>query len=122
MQFYQTCLGGELSFQTIGESPLASQIPASMRHLVLHAALVNGALVMMGTDMMGEAGLIRGNAISMCLNCGSEAEMRHLYGLLSVGGQAIHSIHQTFSGGLFGNLTDKFGNHWLLYFDQHPSS
>ena len=27
MNFYVTCLGGELVFQTIGESPLANKMP-----------------------------------------------------------------------------------------------
>ena len=31
MTFYRECLGGELYFQTIGESPLSEKMPEQMR-------------------------------------------------------------------------------------------
>jgi PhnB protein len=30
MTFYKECLGGELAFQTVGESPLSDQMPKQM--------------------------------------------------------------------------------------------
>ena len=33
MTFYQSCLGGELTIQTVGESPVAGQMPPSMQRL-----------------------------------------------------------------------------------------
>jgi PhnB protein len=67
----------------------------------------------MGTDMAGE-GLKKGNTVSLMLQCGSEPEIKNLYARLSVGGQATHPLENTFWGELFGGLTDKYGNHWLL--------
>jgi len=40
------------------------------------------------------------------------------YAKLSKGGKAEHPPQNTFWGALFGDLTDKYGNHWLLNFDQ----
>lgn len=37
MTFYQECLGGELFMQTIGESPMAEQMPLPMKESILHA-------------------------------------------------------------------------------------
>ena len=118
MTFYQSCLGGELTFQTIGDSPLADKMPSKMKDCILHAALIKGNLTLMGSDMVGEKGLIKGNAVSMMLHCSSEAEIKACYASLSAGGAATHPLETTFWGALFGDLADQFGNHWLLHFDQ----
>lgn len=114
MTFYKDCLGGELLFQTIGESPLSANMPKRMKKCILHATLSSGALVLMASDMVGEQGLIRGNSVSLALHCSSEEEIRHCYAKLSVGGKANHPLEKSFWGALFGTLTDKFGTHWLL--------
>jgi PhnB protein len=119
MTFYKNCLGGELYFQTIGESPMAEQMPQRMKACILHATLTNGNLIIMGSDMVSETGFIRGNAVSLMLNCSSEAEIRHFYKKLSSGGQATHPLEDTFSDAVFGGLTDKYGYHWLLNFDKN---
>ena len=42
MNFYQRCLGGELAFQTVGESPLSDHMPAQMKDCILHSTLTRG--------------------------------------------------------------------------------
>jgi len=119
MQYYKDCLGGELSLQTIGESPMADKMPAEMKDCILHGTLTKGALILMGSDMVGETGLVRGNAISLMLNCSSEDEIQRCYEFLSKEGKATHPLEHTFWGALFGDLTDKYGNQWLLHFDKN---
>lgn len=114
MTFYAACLGGELTFQTIGESPIAANMPAQMKDSILHAALINGGVIIMASDMVGESGLTKGNAVSLILNCSSEEEIKSCYEKLSADGNANHPLEDTFWGAVFGDLTDKFGNHWLL--------
>ncbi len=114
MTFYAACLGGELVLQTIGESPMADKMPPKMKDCILHSTLSNGAVTIMASDMVGENGLIKGNAVSLMLNCSSEEEIRNCYARLVEGGQATHQLEHTFWGALFGGLTDKYGNHWLL--------
>ena len=116
MTFYKQCLGGELSFQTIGQSPLSDKMPLQMKESILHATLINGSLVIMASDMGSEKGIIKGNSVSLMLNCSSEKEIRTYYKKLSSGGNADHPLEDTFWGSLFGDLTDKYGNHWLLNF------
>jgi PhnB protein len=118
MTFYRKCLGGELSFQTIGESPLANKMPAKMKDSILHSTLNRDGLVLMGSDMVGEKGLIKGTAVSLLLNCSSEEETRVSYEKLAEDGEATHPLEISFWGALIGDLTDKFGNHWLLHFDK----
>jgi PhnB protein len=119
MTFYRDALGGELMFQTIGESPLSAQMPEQMKDSILHSTLMNGALTIMASDMVGEQGIVRGNAVSLMLQCQSEEETRTFYDNLSQGGQATHPLETTFWGALFGGLTDKFSHHWLLIVDKN---
>ena len=121
MNFYKECLGGELSFQTIGESPLSEKMPKKMKDCILHATLTKGLLVLMASDMVGENGLIKGNNVSLSLHCNSEEEIKKFYEKLSAGGIKNHPLEVSFWGALFGDITDKFGNHWILHFNKNSN-
>lgn len=114
MQFYKECLGGELYFQTVGESPLSVSMPVKMKDCIVLSSLKNGALELIGSDMVDDKGLLKGNAVSLLLDCCTEEEMKDRYCKLSFGGEAIHPPVTSHWGALFGNLIDKFGNHWIL--------
>lgn len=119
MQFYKECIGGELMLQPIGESPMSDKMPTQMKNAILHATLTNGDLVLLASDMVSPKGLIKGNNISLTLNCNTEASARELYEKLSEGGEKDHPLENTFWGALFGDLTDKYGNHWLIHYQQN---
>ena len=119
MAFYKECLGGELTFQTIGESPLSEKMPKKMKDCILHSTLTKDQLVLMGSDIVPQSGLLKGNAVSLFLNCRSEEEIKNYYKKLSSGGNSDHPLENTFWGALFGDLTDKFGNHWLLSYNKN---
>ena len=118
MSFYRDCLGGALVLQTVGESPLAEQMPEQMKNCILHSTLTNDALVLLGSDMAPASGVVRGNSVSLSLDCGTEDEIRDCYQRLSFGGQIDCPLEETFWGALFGVLTDRFGNHWLLNYSR----
>ena len=119
MTFYQSCLGGELHLQTIGESPLSDQMPPEMKEYILHSTLTTDGFVMMGSDMTPETGIVSGNAVSLMLNGNSEAEIRTAFDALAAGGTVKHALEISFWNALFGDLTDKFGNNWILNFDKN---
>ena len=116
MQFYKECLGGELHFQTIGESPLSDKMPRQMKDSILHSTLSKRSFLLMGSDMVANDGLSRGNAVSLMLDCSNEKEIKTCYEKLSAGGTRDHPLEISFWGALFGDLTDKYGNRWLLHF------
>lgn len=118
MTFYRECLGGELLLQTIGDSPLSDKLPVQMKDYIVHATLQRGALQLMASDMVGRSGLTVGNSVSLLLACESEEEIRATYDKLATGGSRDHEIEDSFWGALFGDLTDKYGNHWLLTFEK----
>jgi len=119
MQFYADCLGGELTFQTIGDSPMTENMPWQMKECILQASLTRGILRLLATDCVPDKGLVKGNSISLALNCSDEQEIRTFYDRLSAGGQPTHPLENTFWGTMFGGLTDKFGIHWLLNYDKN---
>lgn len=118
MNFYKKCLGGRLTFQTLGESPFASKMPAKMKKNILQATLEKGSLTLMASDMVSDSGLTKGNSVSIMLNCHSEKEIRRLYKALSMGGKEKRSLEKTYWGELLGSFTDKYGNNWLLYYEE----
>lgn len=122
MTFYKACLGGKLTFQTIGESPVSNKMPKKMKDIILHATLIKDNLVLMASDMVYETGLVKGNSVSLSLNCNSEEEIKQCYTKLSEGGTASHPLEIGFWGVLFGDLTDKFGNHWILNYNKNSNN
>ena len=118
MTFYKACLGGELMFQTLGESSLSDKMPMKMKQCILHSTLTCNDFVLMGSDMIPEAGLVQGNAVALVLNCSTEKDIKTYFDRLSQGGIIKHPLENTFWGALFGDLTDKFGNNWLLNYNK----
>jgi len=118
MEFYREVIGGELSTQTMSESPMAEQCPAGMKNSIVHSALIKGPLELMGTDMVGPDGYIRGNNIALCLNCDSEEEINTFHIKLTAGGKILQPLGRSFWGDLFSCFTDKFGITWMLNYHE----
>jgi len=118
MKFYKKCLGGKLTLQTIGKSPMENKFPGAMKKYVLHAALETKNFIMMASDMTPEPHLNKGNANSLLINCNSEKEIHTVFTNLSAGGLVNHSLKINNNGALFGDFKDKFGNNWILNFNR----
>ena len=115
MEFYRKCLGGHLILQTLGDSAETGLLPPAMKASVLRACLKNETMVLLGTDMVGDEGLVRGNAVSLLLQSSSDEEIRRIYQNLAKNGIPTHPLASTQDGGLFGGLTDRYGNRWLFH-------
>jgi len=120
MTFYQACIGGELTFQTVGESPMSSEMPAEAHDKIMHATLKNGKIALFASDMMRDKAVV-GDNIALSLNCESEKEIRDLFSKLSEGGEVFMPLETAFWGGLFGVLTDKYGVEWMLNFQKEEN-
>ncbi len=120
MQFYQECFGGELVLLTVGESPIADQMPAAMSDCILHACLTREGMVLQGSDIGPDRETAVGNSVSMVLDCGSEEEINELSARLSSsGGEMLHPLEHTFWGGIFGDIADQYGFHWYVHFNKN---
>ncbi|MBL7858529.1 MAG: VOC family protein [Cyclobacteriaceae bacterium] len=114
MTFYHACLGGVLTFQTVHEYSSAPG-DEELENCILNATLIRNQLVLVGTDLLPEDWK-RGNSISLWLRCESEVSMKKSYQKLALGGKQTQPPMRTVDGALFGTLTDKFGNEWLINF------
>ncbi|MBV9851012.1 MAG: VOC family protein [Armatimonadetes bacterium] len=121
MTFYKDCLGGELTLQTVADSPIADQMPAEARQGILHSTLTRGALVLMASDMARDP-VVQGNAVTLMLDCSSEEEIHRFFDALSSCGTVICPLEEAFWGATFGALTDKYGIHWALNYDKAPKA
>lgn len=122
MCFYQECFGGELSLMTMGESPMAEQMPKESHDDIMHSSLTVGDVMLMGTDMVGPQGCVAGNNVSLMIRCSSEEEINTLFSKLSVGAQINCPLGEQFWGSTFAHLTDKFGTNWMLEYSKAPQS
>jgi PhnB protein len=119
MLFYKKCLGGKLIFQTAADSPLSGKMPAKMKKVILQARLDKGELVIFGSDLTDEKRQ-PGNSVSLLLNCGSKEEIKRLFKKLSAAGEQTYQPKPGSAGTLSGELTDKYGNKWILHYtDNH---
>ena len=117
LSFYKACLGGELRLQTVGDSPMAEYLPDYMQRFVLHGSLISDSLVIAGTDIVPDAGLMNGNSVSLLLNCSTATEAKAFYRKLSVNGLITSPLQANHWGALFGTLTDQYGHHWLINYE-----
>src|SRR5580704_1460762 len=80
--FYKSVLGGELTITKIGDSPMA-QFMSDKKDRIFHAQLKNEDLVLLGSDMVGEEGLKKGNTMVVTLECSSKEEAQTLFDKLA---------------------------------------
>ena len=75
-KFYAQCLGGKIeAMMTHGDSPIADQVPAERHNTILHARLVVGEEVLMGSDSPPEHyEKPQGFSVSLSIDDPAEAE------------------------------------------------
>lgn len=112
MNFYHTCLGGELTISTVGESPMAKEMPDEAER-VMHAMLKGDGFEFYASDMMRDKAIV-GDNVSVCINVTDEAKAHAIFDALSEGGEVFMPLEKAFWGDIFGVTTDKFGIEWMV--------
>ncbi len=112
MTFYKDCLGGELNFMLVKDSPMAKDMP-DKEDLVMHSTLTKDSWVLIGSDMMRDRAVV-GDSVGVSLDCESEEEIRRVFDKLAAGGSVFMPVEEQFWGAWFGVLTDKYGVEWML--------
>jgi PhnB protein len=116
MQFYQSCLGGELHLIPFAESPM--QVPPEAKEKIMHGKLVSGPVTIMASDPMpGQTTNVASN-IALFINCESLDEIKRLFTALGTNGKITIPLQDTFWGAHFGMVTDQFGTHWMFSLDK----
>ena len=113
MSFYKECLGGEVTFSTVGESPMAGEIPADGQEKIMHASLKVGDQEIYASDMMVDKATV-GDNMAVSINVTDENEAKEIFEKLSQGGNVFMPLEKAFWGALFGVVTDKYGIEWMV--------
>ncbi|UPT69683.1 MAG: VOC family protein [Flavobacterium sp. JAD_PAG50586_2] len=126
--FYKSVFGGEFpyigKFSDMPPSEDENCPPPSADEMnrIMHVSLpIGNDTILMGSDSTSQSGDVAiGGNVSMSLNTESRAEADKLFNGLSVGGNIIMPMQNTFWGAYFGMFVDKFGIHWMVNFDENP--
>lgn len=120
MEFYKGIFGGKVEFMTVGESPMAKDMPADKQDFVMHAELTNSSgITFYGSDMMRDKAVV-GDNVGLALDCASQEEIEKHFKMLSEGGKVFMPLEDAFWGGVFGVVTDRYGVEWMLNFQKTP--
>ena len=114
LEFYKGCFGGEIFIMKVSDTPMAKQMPPDSQSKVMHASLTTDQVTLLISEMRGPEGFVRGNTVSLMVECASEAELRATFDKLSPGGKVMMAPHNSFWGAIFASFSDKFGIQWLL--------
>lgn len=116
IEFYQSAIGARLEMRMrFSEAPTPmppGTLPAGFENKVMHAALRIGNHTLLASDGCGEANSFNGFSLSLLTE--TEAEARHTFDALSLGGEVTLPISSTFWSGCFGMLRDRFGVSWMV--------
>jgi PhnB protein len=113
-EFYEQTLGGTLSFiQTIGESPMASNMPTEAHDRVMHVTLQIGGQVLQGADAP-PGQFTKPAGFSVALHFDDVAEGERVFSALAKDGKVQMAFQPTFWAKGFGMLIDQFGTPWIV--------
>ncbi|GAB6196874.1 VOC family protein [Lysobacter xanthus] len=117
-EFYREAFGGEIVFRmTVGDSPMAADMPAASHDRIMHIHLQSGGAALMGADM--QAGCSDGTpaggattSVNVMLDSIEEAE--RVWATLSRGAEIRMPLEPTFWATRFGMLVDRYGKAWMV--------
>ena len=117
-KFYEQCLGGKIvMMQTHGESPAKDHVPADWQDKVIHARLVVGDSVLMGSDApLPHYAAPQGMQVSISVATPAEAE--RIFKALAENGKVTMPFQKTFWSPGFGMCVDQFGIPWMVNTEQ----
>ena len=114
MEFYRSCVGGELEFTKVKNSVAKGEMPVYQQEKVLNARLKGGALEIQASDWL-RPGVTRvlGNTVCMYLSGGSPEAQKRIFDSLSEGGDVTDPLTKQFFG-TYGAFNDRFGVRWMF--------
>lgn len=112
MEFYHSVLGGDLKLQTFAESGMPTS--DEDKDKIIHADLQNGALSFMASDGNADHPVKMGDNIHMSLMGDDLETLTKYFNGLAEGGKIDMPLAKQFWGDTYGQLTDKFGVHWMV--------
>ena len=120
-EFYEKAFGGTISFmQTIGQSPMAAQMPSEAHGRVMHVTLKIGDQVLQGADAI-PGQFAKPAGIAVALHFDAVTDGQRVFNALAQNANVQMPFQPTFWAGGFGMLTDQFGTPWMVNAGQVPA-
>lgn len=117
-KFYEKCLGGKIEvMMTHRDSPMAEQVPSEWRNKIIHARLIVGDKVLMGSDAPPEH-YEETKGFSVSLSVDDPADAERTFDALAANGTVRMPLQKTFWAARFGMLVDQFGVPWMVNCEQ----
>jgi PhnB protein len=114
-EFYAKVLGGKIEAMMPHEgTPAAEHVSPEWRGKIMHARLLVGDKVLMGSDAPPERSDGAMQGFSVTLGIDSPAEAERIFQALAENGTVRMPIQETFWAARFGMLTDRFGTPWMI--------
>jgi PhnB protein len=116
MTFYQSCLGGDLTITTVGETPMKDYMAPEQHSKVAHAQLKSGIVEFSATDWLHPKRTPKqGNTTAMYVQGEKYEDLRSVFDRLAVGAdkELLDDLRDMPFGG-YGHLADKYGVHWFF--------
>jgi PhnB protein len=115
MEFYHSCLGGELSISLVGDTPMKGMFPPEMHNRVINAHLKAAGISLSASDwMLPTEQPVAGNTVCLFISGGTADETRSLFDRLSDGATVTDPLAEK-PFGLYGALNDRFGIRWMFH-------
>lgn len=108
---------------TFGEAPPNPnyELPEEAKNLVMHTRLnIDGSNVMFSDTFPGMP-FVEGNNVTLAIVNKDIDQIKSMYEGLKEGGEVVMELQETFWSKLYGQVTDKFGIHWQLNYNNGES-
>src|SRR5882724_2113194 len=116
-KFYAQCLGGKIeAMMTHAGTPAEEHVPAEWRDKILHARLIIGENVLMGSDAPREQ-YQQPKGFSVSIQTENRAEGKRIFNPLAENGTVQMPFEQTFWASGFGMCVDRYGIPWMVNCD-----
>ena len=113
-KFYEQCLGGKIvAMMPHAGTPAEEHVPAEWRNKIIHARLIVGDDVLMGSDAPPDR-YEASKGFSVTLGFDNPAEAERVFNALAEKGTVQMPIQETFWAVRFGMLVDRFGIPWMI--------
>ena len=120
-KFYAQLLGGKIiAMMTHAGTPAENQVPPEWREKIIHARMVIGDQLLMGSDAPpGHFNQPQGFSVSLMVDNAEDAE--RIFHTLAESGTVKMPLQKTFWAIRFGMLVDRFGIPWMINCEEKTS-
>ena len=120
-KFYAQLLGGKIiAMMTHAGTPAENQVPPEWREKIIHARMVIGDQLLMGSDAPpGHFQPPQGFSVSLMVDNAEDAE--RIFPNLAESGTVKMPLQKTFWAIRFGMLVDRFGIPWMVNCEEKTS-